>query len=156
MRARLFAYRQRLEEKKVTQYLRSSGSHELLQASTEKHKPLRISSQQAHIFDLNQTAGGAPRSSKLMPCLLTSSEMFSDAHGRCLLKEELLSVMGIPSLPVHGVPSSGMAMSELLCGMNPQHLQLTDCRKLAGNGMHVNVIGSLLMWLLAHLQPVAS
>ena len=155
MKARLLAYRERLQEKKVLQYLRSSGSHELLKASCGKHLPVRIPKHEDHIYDLNQTAGGASRSSKLMPCLLTSSEMYSDRHQRCLLKEELLSVMGIPTLPVHGVAPEAMAMTELLCPVNPSHLQLADCKKLAGNGMHMNVIGNLMLWLLANLISVS-
>ena len=63
--------------------------------------------------------------------------------------------MGIPTLDIHGVPGWSKAMAEVLCPMNPSHLQLSDCRKLAGNGMHMNVIGSLLLWLFAILEPVA-
>lgn len=62
---------------------------------------------------------------------------------RLMVKEEILSVAGVPSLPNHKAPYACP-----LGSMMPM-LSVSQVTSLVGNSMHINIIGSLMMWLMA-------
>jgi hypothetical protein len=110
-----------------------------------------------YIFDLEQTAGERPRmSNDVFPCLTRKIDYFSDASNRGLTSRELFSVVGVPLLPQHHV-SWKCNWMELLDPTHADCLSQTSVSSLAGNAMHLNAIGTLMMWLLANYvrKPIA-
>ena len=57
------------------------------------------SSEEAFIYDLEQSCASRPRFGSTMPCLITHGLMYSAHHQRPLLEEEHLSAMGLPVWP---------------------------------------------------------
>ena len=99
------------------------------------------------IFDLEHNPLKVPRcSSKTLPCMLTHGEFWCDAPGvrRPLVKEEILSVAGVPSLAQHYAPGE-LVFKRLLPTMS-----IGQVTHLAGNSMHLCVVGNLMMWVLAN------
>lgn len=132
-----------------------SGSSSITMSSTNTSSASSTSGGPPFLFDLEQTVGGNPRqSSDVVPCLIRNNDFFNDSPTlkRGFTKQELLGVIGVPLLDEYGT-SWKCPWSHLLSQGAPGYLSMGSCANLAGNGMHINAIGSLLMWLLAHLVP---
>ena len=72
--------------------------------------------------------------------------LFNVGHERCLLPEEHLEVMGWPAFAPRG-SAHCLPWPEALRSMSSAAI-----RSVAGNGMHLGALGSVLMYLLGFTQ----
>jgi hypothetical protein len=106
-----------------------------------------------YLFDLDHTPGAHPKvSSDVFPCLTSSYDYWNDSPTvqRGLTTKELFGLIGVPMLPQHG-SSWTCSWAGLVDHQRPDALTRSACLSLTGNGMHLNAVGSLLMWTLGNL-----
>lgn len=145
---RLVGYRERACEVKLTHALKTvTEDHSILNEDL-----VALTPPVPFLFDLEQTPSGCPRMSTIVPCLLRHGELWNDKPDvqRAFCREEYLSVAGVWTLPAHGV-GMDCAFAPLLQRNSEVALSMADCKKLAGNCIHINVIGQMCMWIAAHL-----
>ena len=77
-----------------------------------------------------------------LPCLLGHGTLWSWTHQRTLIPHELLIAQGWPML---GMDEEQIVWSEDAW----EEIDMSSQAKMAGNSIHLHVIGSLLCWVLA-------
>ena len=128
------------KEKMAIQTRLRAGSAPAAPVESEPEEP-----KDALLCDLDHDPDKRPRwgISGRMFSLLRHGEHWSCAHKRCLLKEEIVSLQGIPMLPEHGT---------MYRPPWEQFMDRCDSRmacRLAGNGMHMHVVVLIECWALA-------
>lgn len=109
--------------------------------------------QPVYVFDCEQNPDASPHApSKHIPTLLTHGTLCCTAMGRPLVAEEHLVCQGIPCVPeavgdMHGYPLRCLYQSVLGNGT----LSVMANKRIAGNSIHVAVIGSLVGYIFGHL-----
>lgn len=112
---------------------------------------------QHFMVDLEQAPSWShPASSPTMPCLTSHNTLFSLGMNRGLLKDELLATLGLIS--------SSVASEDVPCNTNElwhqstgwDLLEASEKNDLIGNSMNAFVVGSLLAFVIAKTEVIAS
>ena len=98
-------------------------------------------------FDISQKPDYRKKTrGKVLLALMQKTLLFNVGHERCLLPEEHLEVMGWPAFAPRG-STHCLPWPEALPSMSSAAI-----RSVAGNGMHLGALGSVLMYLLGFTQ----
>lgn len=117
------------------QRVRLSGYAQLLQEKG-KHGPGFVAE-----LERNETVGGTPQ--PIVPTMLTHGTLWNFDLARPALASEKLMMQGVPTHQIKGVPFE-CPFQDVLTGLSEE-----DIDTLAGNGMSIAVVGTLLGYVLA-------
>ena len=111
------------------------------------------SSEEAFIYDLEQSCASRPRFGSTMPCLITHGLMYSAHHQRPLLEEEHLSAMGLPVWPEMQQFCNEMTKGQVRFKMpfDQRLFSRNTIKRFAGNGMDFLSLGSWVGYCLANV-----
>ena len=104
-----------------------------------------------YIVNIHQTSAHCHGLSDIVPCLMTAtSTVWSMTHNRMLIPLEHLCVQGIPVF----TPFRGQRYAVERMGLAGTMLRGQHIVHLAGNGMHLSAVGSVLMFMLGSVHCV--
>lgn len=119
-----------------------------------------ITAADAFICDLAHTPSAhAKIKTAVLPTLTRNHHLWSHFHSRCMVGFESLAAQGIPTRHIL------KSMCDAGAGDLASHhvwepkdilndLTSSTAKTLAGNGMHLAVVGAVLSWTLAHAVPL--
>ena len=88
---------------------------------------------------------GCRRPSELIPCLAQNSKVWSEFHKREALPVEHLVFQGFPAVPAVASAAGALPWAATV-GMPPNDVSACEMRSLAGNAMHMGVLGAVMLF----------